>query len=211
MEYIEDIIIVDSSEKIQYNMLNALLEGFDVMHIHYPLHDFNKPKLLNHGVTHAYNAKYIMCTDGDYLFSKDFLYHCTLHRGEKVMMHKQVKMLPNMNLNEQKVKAWKFPKCGFNIWGTLANGACQYATRDFFISTPYPEDMAGFSGMDNIMTYMAYKDGLEIKWIDEGEILHQYHAIVNKMAGSNREPFDRNQKKLNDYIRDNNLPCLLSK
>lgn len=210
LDYIEDIIIVNSSDKIQYDMLEALLEGFKVKHIHYPLHCFNKPKLLNYGVSQS-NSKYVMCTDGDYLFKDDFLEACNRHRGEKVMMHKQVRMLPNMNLNESKIEAWKFPKCGFNIWGTLANGACQYATKEWFINNPYPEEMDGFSAMDNLMTYMAYNNGLEIKWINESEILHQNHPVVNKMAGSNREKFDRNQVMLNEYIDEHNLPCLLHK
>lgn len=210
MDYIEDIIIVDSSEKIQYDMLNALLQSLNVKHIHYPLYDFNKPKLLNKGIQEA-NSKYIMATDCDYIFKSDFMKVCSEQRNENRMMHKQVKMLPNMNMSKEKIALWKFPAAGFNIWGKLANGACQYATKEYFVNNPYPEDMAGFSGMDNIMTYMAFKEGLEIHWINESEILHQYHSVVNKMHGHNRKPFDDNQKKLNDYIRDNNLPCLLHK
>lgn len=210
MEYIEDIIIVDSSERIQYDMLNALLDGFKVNHIHYPLHDFNKPKLLNKGISEA-NSKYIMCTDGDYLFAKDFMYYCSVHRREKNLLHKQVKMLPNMNVKDAQIHNWKFPACGYNIWGTLANGACQYATKEFFDANPYAEEMAGFTAMDNLMTYVAHNKGLQIHWLQESEILHQYHPIVNKMAGSNREKTDRNQAVLQAYITKHNLPCLLHK
>jgi len=210
MEYIDDIIIVDSSERVQYDMLHALLDGFKVRHIHYPLHSFNKPKLLNYGIKEA-NSKYIMCTDGDYLFKEDFLYICSVHRRENTMMHKQVKMLPNMNIRDSKIKEWKFPACGYNIWGKLANGAVQYATKEFFIDNPYPEEMEGFTAMDNLMTYMAYNNGLKIHWIQESEILHQYHPIVNKMAGSNREKTDKNQATLQSYINEHQLPCLLHK
>ncbi len=209
-EYIEDIIIVDSSCVSDYDELGYLLKGLDVRHIHYPQYSFNKPLLLNYGIEKS-KSKYVLCTDADYLFKKDFLKVCEKHRGEKVMMHKQVRMLPNMNHSIASIKKWRYPACPLNIWGTLANGACQYATRDFFTNNPYPNEMDGFSAMDNIMTYMAYNKGLDIKWIDESEILHQNHPIVNKMAGNNREKFDRNQRVLNDYINDNNLPCLLWK
>lgn len=210
MEHIEDIIIVNSSDKVEFDMLDALLDGFKVKHIHYPLYCFNKPKLLNKGIQEA-NSKYIMCTDGDYLFREDFLNVCSELRDEEVMMHKQVKMLPNMSIKRPKIEDWRFPKCGFNKWGRLANGAVQYATKDFFMSNPYPEEMEGFSAMDNLMTYMAYKNGLDIHWIEQSEILHQYHPIVNKMGGSNRAKFDNNQATLQAYIAKHNLPCLLSK
>lgn len=210
IDFIDEIIIVDSSIQHEYNELSHLLKGLPVKHIHFPQYSFNKPLLLNRGIQEA-KSKYIMCTDADYLFKKDFLEACEKHRGEKVMMHKQVKMLPNMNHSLHSVKRWRYPASGYNIWGTLANGACQYATREFFLANPYPEEMEGFSAMDNIMTYMAYNNGLEIKWIGESEILHQHHPVVNKMAGANREKFDRNQTILQGYINTHNLPCLLKK
>ncbi len=209
-DFIDEIIIVDSSEKNQYDMLHVLLNGFDVRHVHFPLHSFNKPKLLNKGIQLA-KSKYIMCTDGDYLFEKSFLFHCERLRSEKRILHKQVRMLPNMRINDSTVTSWAFPKSPYNKWGKLANGACQYATKEFFISNPYPEEMDGYSAMDNLMTYIAYNKGLEVVWIDESDILHQYHAIENKMGGSNRAKFDRNQAILQKYINDNNLPCLLSR
>lgn len=209
-DFIDEIIIVDSSEKNQYDMLHVLLNGFDVRHVHFPLHSFNKPKLLNKGIQLA-KSKYIMCTDGDYLFKKDFLFHCERLRSEKRILHKQVRMLPNMRINDSTVTSWAFPKSPYNKWGKLANGACQYAIKEFFISNPYPEEMDGYSAMDNLMTYIAYNNGLEVVWIDESDILHQYHAIENKMGGSNRAKFDRNQATLQKYINDNNLPCLLSR
>ena len=210
IDYIDEIIIVDSSDKVQYDMLHELIKGFVVNHIHIPLYCFNKPKLLNTGIRAA-KSKYIMCTDSDYIFGKDFLYYCSEYRNKKTILHKQVKMLPSMKINDSNVLEWHFPKSQINKWGKLANGACQYATRDFFIANPYPEEMDGFSAMDNMMTYIAYNNGLTPHWIVESEILHQHHNIVNKMGGSNREKFDRNQAMLQAYINDNNLPCLLTK
>jgi len=212
MECIEDIIVVDSSDDNQYNMLAFLLTGYEVKHIRFTLREFNKPKLLNKGIKEA-SSKWIMCTDADYLFAKDFLHTCTQQRNEKRMMFKEVVMLPNMDIKKGHVLSWKFPKGGYNVWGHLANGACQYATKEFFVSNPYPEEMDGFSAYDNLMAYMAFNNGLEIHWIPRGssEILHQYHPIVNKMAGNNRAKFDRNQETLQEYIRKHNLPCILSK
>ena len=191
-------------------MLDALLFGFDVRHIHYPLHEFNKCKLLNKGIQES-ESKYIMATDGDYIFKADFLKTCEHFRSEKRMLHKKVKMLPNMDIKKDKIISWKFPKCGFNVWGQFANGACQYATKDFFINNPYPEEMDGFGAMDNMMYYIAVNNGLEVIWMDESEILHQHHAVVNKMGGANREKFDRNQRLLAEYKNENNLPDMLFK
>ncbi len=210
IDHVEDIIIVDSSIQPDYDELEHILKGLPVKHIYTPQHNFNKPLLLNIGI-HSAKSKYILCTDADYLFKSDFLEVCEGHRGEKVIMHKQVKMLPRINHSLASIKKWKYPFSQLNVWGKLANGACQYATKEFFINNPYPEEMDGFSAMDNIMTYMAYNEGLEVKWITESEILHQHHPIVNKMAGSNREKFDRNQRVLNDFIKKHNLPCILKR
>ena len=121
-------------------------------------------------------------------------------------------MLPfRMNISDNLVRKWKFPRCDYNEWGTLANGACQYATRDFFTKNPYPEEMDGFSAMDNIMAYIAFNNGLKINWIQESEILHQWHPIEKKMTGDNKAKFKRNQKILSDYIKKYNLPKLLKR
>jgi len=209
-EYIEEIIIVNSSVVKEFEELCHLLRGCDVRHIHSAQMGFNKPLLLNMGIKAA-KGEYIMCTDADYIFKYDFLKTCEDLRGKNVMMHKQVGMLPNMRVSQTSIVNWKFPKTQLNKWGTLANGACQYAHKDWFKNNLYPEDMDGFSAMDNIMTYMAYNNGLDIVWVSSSEILHQHHKIENKMGGENRVSFDRNQRILNEYIKKHNLPCLLSK
>jgi hypothetical protein len=120
-------------------------------------------------------------------------------------------MLPPMNITKTRIDNWKFPKCKHNEWGTLANGAMQYATRKYFIYNPYNEEMSGFGAMDNLTAYVAYNTGIFMKWIDESVIIHQHHPIERKMSGLNKIKFDRNQKILADYIKRYNLPKLLNK
>lgn len=205
-----DIIVVDGSEIGQYNDLAALLKGLRVQHIHLPLSEFNKPKLLNKGIQSATTA-YIFCSDADYIFSPDMIQICLDRQDPNSLMHKKVKMLPSINISRSRIKSWSFPACKFNVWGTLANGAMQYASKKFFNENPYNEEMSGFGAMDNLTAYVAYWRGMDIFWIDEGEILHQHHAIEKKMSGENRLKFDRNQRILEDFRKKHNIPKLLSR
>ena len=70
--------------------------------------------------------------DGDYIFKSDLISECEWFRGEDILLHKKVKMLPAANITTNRIKNWSFPPCKFNVWGTLANGAMQYATKQFF-------------------------------------------------------------------------------
>ena len=203
-----DIIVVNGSEVGQFWDLDRLFKGLRVNHIHLPLDEFNKPKLLNAGINLA-TTEYIFCSDGDYIFKHDLIEVCEKFRGEKVLLHKKVKMLPSVNITTSRIANWKFPSCKFNVWGTLANGAMQYATRKFFTDNPYNELMSGFGAMDNLTAYVAYNNGLSIVWIDDSEIMHQHHVTEKKMSGANKAKFERNQKILQDYVDDNNLPKLL--
>jgi glycosyltransferase involved in cell wall biosynthesis len=207
--YLDEIIVVDSSELRQFEMLNDLLKLTKAKHYHLPLDNFNKPKLLNYGINKA-ESKFIMCTDSDYIFRKDFLKECERVRGEKVIIFKEVKMLPPIsNINLSRIKTWNFPKSKFNQWKKLANGACQYATKKFFTENPYFEEMEGFGAMDNLTAYVAYNKGLKIHWLTQSEILHQYHQIENKMGGTNKKKFNKNQQVLEKYRKKYNLPKLL--
>lgn len=205
-----DVIVVDGSEEGQYNDLAMLLRGLKVEHVHLPLKEFNKPKLLNKGIELS-TTKYIFCSDADYIFRSDLISVCEVMRGEKVLLHKKVKMLPAANITTQRIKQWSFPPCKFNPWGTLANGAMQYATREFFIEFPYNEEMSGFGAMDNLTAYVAANNGFKIRWVSDSEILHQHHEIEKKMSGENLRKFKRNQKILQDYVDLNGLPTLLKK
>ena len=205
-----EIIVVDGSNDAQYNEMKQLLKGFRVEHYHLPLEEFNKPILLNKGIELA-DTEYIFCSDADYIFKHNLINVCKDYRGNNILLHKKVKMLPSVNITKSRIDKWTFPKCNYNAWGTLANGAMQYSTKQFFLDNPYNEEMSGFGGMDNLTAYMAHKNWVAIVWVDESEMLHQHHPIENKMSGSNAIKFKRNQKILADYIREHNLPTLLMK
>ena len=205
-----NIIVVDGSRLIDFVELKSLLKGLDVNHVHFPIEEFNKPMLLNEGVRLS-STEYIFCSDADYIFKDDLIEVCKKYRGKNVLLHKKVKMLPSTNVTISRINSWKFPKCRFNDWGTLANGAMQYSTKRFFTDNHYNEEMSGFGAMDNLTTYFAYNNSVVVLWVDESEILHQHHHIENKISGSNLIKFKRNQKILADYIKENNLPKLLHK
>lgn len=205
-----DVIVVDSSCDKEFNDLSALLKGLKVIHYKFPLDQFNKPKMLNEGIKLS-KTKFIFCSDGDYIFRNDLIRACESFRGEKILLHKKVKMLPAMNVTTSRIKAWKFPEAKFNEWGTLANGAMQYATKDFFLENPYNEEMDGFGAMDNLTAYVAMNKGFKIRWIAASEILHQHHTIEKKLSGTNLIKFKRNQKILQEYIDENKLPKILKR
>lgn len=211
-----EIIIVNSSTNNEFIQLANLLSNMPdkyqkkVKHLRLNQCTFNKPKLLNKGIAEA-SYEWIMCTDADYLFSKDFLKVCQRERSEKAILFKEVKMLPSITIKKPMIDRWEFPMCKYNEWGHLANGACQYATKGFFINNPYPEIMSGFGAMDNIMAYIAYNNGLELKWIEDGEILHQFHKVEKFQRGGQTKEFNRNQEVLANYIKKHNLPKLLTK
>lgn len=203
------IYVIDGSEDKQYNALNAIIKDLPkVEHIPLQLDVFNKPKLLNRGIQTS-KADYIFCTDCDYIFSKDLLEICEQYRSDKAMLHKEVLMLPNLNMTNQRIENWMFPKSYPNTWGKLANGALQYATRDFFIKNPYPEAMEGFGAMDNIMAYMAKANGLNLLWLAGGQILHIHHRVEKFTKSWDHIRFTKNQKILNAYISEHKLAKML--
>lgn len=210
---LEDVIIVDSSSENEFNSLQDLLSNLPldkVRHIRIKSKEFNKPLLLNTGIQAA-KSEWIMCTDADYIFKKDFLETCKKHRKEDRIIFKEVKMLRNQKISMQSIDKWKFPQSPYNEWGHLANGACQYAKKEFFVNNPYPENMVGFGAMDNMMAYIAYNKGLEIYWLKDSEIFHQFHKPEKFRTKDDLRRFNRNQEILKRYIKENDLPKLLKK
>lgn len=204
-----DVIIVDGSEYCHYIALNERVKKLpNVTHIWFPLKSFNKPKLLNEGIRQS-KKEWVMCSDCDYIFKYDLFAVCQKYRHENRMLFKEVLMLPNTNLTVNRVDQWKFPPSKLNEWGKLANGAMQYTTRKWFLENPYNEQMEGWGAMDNMTAYLAVKSGLELFWVKESEILHQWHRVGKFRTKDDKAKFDNNQKILAKFISDNNLKPLL--
>ena len=213
-DFIGKVYVPDSSTNEQYKMAGMMVDTFDfVDHFKVDNQFFNKPKLINEAIKRS-KSDYIFVTDCDYIFSKDLLKHCENRRDKKTILFKKTMDLPNMNyLNTSIIDRWKFPRLRKNAWGTLANGAMQYAHRDFFIKaikdTPEYLNMEGWGAMDNIIAYIAKHQGLNIHWIEEGLILHQYHRSEKRRDSMDVKRFNSNQKILMDYCRKTNQPQTL--
>ena len=168
--------VMDSSNKLEYAMLHKMLKDFSfVKHIHIHQDIFNKPKLLNQAMKLS-DAKWFMCTDADYIFKKDLLEVCRKHRSEDRLLLKEVNMLPRIAIDYNMIDKWKFPKAPKNQFGKIADGALQYTTRAWFEKVGgYDERMDKLCGMDNDLHARAKRDGLIPYWIEESQILHQWH------------------------------------
>lgn len=177
-DYIDNIYVINSSKDVEFFNLDSLLKPLDkVKHIRLKLDTFNKPKLLNHGLRLG-TSEYVLFTDADYIFKNDLLKTCKKLRSDKRILLKEVKMLPHINISTNLIDNWKFPPSPFNSFGKIADGALQYAKREWFIKVGgYDERMALLCGMDNDMHARAVRDGLEDKWVVDSEILHQFHRI----------------------------------
>lgn len=196
-----NIWVINGSNQKEFNSLNNKLTRLRVNHIHFPMNEFNKPKLLNKGIQLS-KATYILCTDADYLFKYDFIETCEKNVNEKRMLLKAVGLLPKIRIYHHKISAWRFPKTALYIhkgkYGeNLANGGCQLAIRKWFLLNPYNERMSGWGGMDNLCVNTARKT-LEIFWLKESEILHQYHRQEKNLTEKDKELFNCNQQILND-------------
>jgi len=212
---IGNVFFPDSSREIEYNMADNMINMFDfVRHFKVDKQIFNKPFLINEAIKQS-TSDYIFLSDCDYLFSSDLLEHCERYRSPERILFKKVLELPNLTITKERVRKWAFTHKKPHEWGQIANGAMQYAHRGFFIKaidqTPEYLEMEGWGAMDNIMAYMAYNHGLEIHWLGEGEILHQYHKREKYRNAFDKQRFDRNQTILASYINKYNLPQLLSK
>jgi len=202
-------IIVDSSNDGGEHEIKHITKNYNFgQYLHLRSQEFNKPKLLNYGIGQA-TTDYIMCTDVDYIFSSDYIRVCKVHRSETKMLYKEVQMLPKMIIRKKNIDIWQFPKTTDNPHNKLANGACQYTTRKWFIENPYDERMSGWGVMDNMNCYMAKKSGLEIEWLDQGKILHQWHQVYKLRTSQSHKDFNRNVQILHNYRSENNLPKLL--
>jgi len=203
---INKVIIVDGSTNISTYSLEKEFKFVSVIPLKMPV--FNKPRLLNIGIAFS-QSEYVMCTDCDYLFKPDLFEVCKKYRSPETMLFKKVIMLPNCNMTGERVNKWKFPRGTLNTWGTLANGAMQYTTREWFKKNLHDERMYGWGAMDNMTAYKAVASGLKIKWVAESEILHIHHRNEKFRTKSDTERFNKNQEILANFISEHKLPKLL--
>jgi len=140
---------------------------------------------------------------------------CKQRRGKNILHKKVLNVKTGNTINPALMDRWSFRRKTPNEWGTLANGALQYASRSFFneVINEVPEylEMSGWGAMDNIMTHIAYHKGYPMDWIGEGEILHQFHRPEKWRTPEDKKRFYRNQDILTAYKAKYNIPELLSK
>ncbi len=196
-------IVCDSSELSQYNQLKHIIgskftDKQRISHLRVDSPEFNKPLLLNHGIIKA-KTKYVMCTDADYIFRKDFIKCLEDTIVPRRMVIKKVLMLPTKEITPEMVRNWGvFPESKYNEYGDLADGGCQFTTRAWFLYCGgYDERMSGWCGMDNDMTKRFKADGRELHWMDNSEFYHQWHKVEK---GGNPKEIAKMQR--NWKIRD---------
>jgi len=185
------VLIVDGSTENEYRQLKNYTGRYPfVNHHYYPIDELNLSLLHNVGIKES-NAEYIMRTDCDYVFAKDFIEAARKHMKKNRLVLKQVGILPNMNITMSRIRMWNFPKV--HLWGKEGDGACQLTTREWFIKVNgYDERMIHYGVMDNDLNVRAQKDGLKPFWIEESQILHMWHRVTWDKEQSKRDQFAKN-------------------
>lgn len=192
------VIVSCGSWDAEYNRIKNICTDFNVMCIYTPMPKFNKPILLNRGITQVKDG-YVMCTDVDYIFGKDFIECLKKNAKSDRFICKEVMMLPQQELSYKIIDAGKYKDPYPNKYGRVADGACQFASLEWFKSCGgYDERMFGWCAMDNDMTKRADLRGMEMMWMKESVIYHQWHTIEKY-----RKARDIHQSKLNHKILKN--------
>ncbi len=194
--------VMNSSRSGEFRMLDRLISKFDfVEHIGMDNKEFNKCKLLNAGIKLS-DEKFVMCTDADYIFRSDFVDVCNGLMAEGTLLLKAVYELPKMRITDTLVKLYSFPKGKINFYKSkatgenLANGACQLTAREWFLQNPYDERMSNLGGMDNLCVMKARDQKMDIKWIEDSHIFHQWHKISKLKIDPQ---FEKNQDIIREY------------
>ena len=205
------VLVVDGSDSGQFKENQNIIKRFSgVNHYALPCHEFNKCKLLNFGITQA-KTDWIMCTDADYIFRSDFLKVCQGVRSEDRILFKEVKMLKKINIFNKRLDKWDWggcfedPSSPYNTFGRKANGACQYASKKWFLDNLYDENMKGWGAMDNMTKWKALASNLEEFWIEGSEILHQHHKLLKHRTKESKDQFARNIQIVHEFKRAHGL------
>ena len=191
-----DIIVSCGSWESEHHKIKSICKKYNVKYIHTPSKEFNKPILLNIGLKQV-NTEYVMCTDVDYIFSFDFIELLEKNRNESIFICKKVLMLQNQDLSRGVINNVRYVNFYPNKYGKLADGACQFAHIAWFeYCGGYDERMSGWAAMDNDMTKRAKLYGLELYWLEEGTIYHQWHAVEKYRKARDMSKIKRNHKLL---------------
>ena len=181
-------------------LLKKRIPQFDfVNHIHCENKVFNKSWLLNEGIKLA-TSDYVMCTDADYMFKKDFIESASKKCNKDKFILKEVMNLSECKMTFEMIEKWVMPRTAPYVFQhkgkNLANGGCQLTSRQWFIDNPYDERLIGCGGMDNLCVYKAEYTGLKIEWMKESEIVHQWHRIDKFNHPNKVKQFKENQRIL---------------
>ena len=195
------VVVVDGSSREQYESLSQILPE-DVLHLHHPINQFNKPALHNYGI--SISEGYILCTDADYLFSPDFIEQCEKEIEENALLLCEVGMLrQGKEITGKRLAMWEFSETDYlpNKHDRDADGGCQLMHKSAWERLRgYDENMIGWSAMDNDLHMRAKKAGMNPKWLQPYSILHQWHPV--KKWGSGQKEFSLQQSVQNMKLRD---------
>lgn len=164
-----------------------------------PLPAFNKPKAINQGAKIS-KSEWLIFTDADYLFVPGMLQVANLSRNKDKMLLKQVECLPEGFPVNQLVSKWDLAPKRLHKFahGEAACGGFMYHHRDFFKkSGGLDENMAGHGGMDEDYVNRAKNAGMQIEWLKEGRILHQWHPISKMRLPEQKRQTKQNWRKRN--------------
>lgn len=191
------IIISDSSEPDQAKQVKYLAKKYSADYLPVESDCFNMPKLFNRAIEKV-RSEYTFCT------GVDFLYHPTLFEKYEVLethdrfLIKEVLMLPNCDISMENVRKWNYPHAKKNAHGRLADGI-QYCYTGFFREIGgYDERIEGWCAMDNDMHQRAERSGMNVIWVRQSIILHQWHSVEKLQT-----PEEIEKTKRNWAIRDN--------
>ncbi len=174
---VPNIYICDGSSMGQEHDIRNIAKTNGANYIHVDLKEFNKPILLNKGLAIC-NDEPTMCTDVDYIFKKDFCKTLMKNYKDDRYIVKQVMMSPTRLPTQKMIDDWDFPMIYLNKYGKMADGACQFASKEWFNRCGgYDERMAGWGCMDNQMTKRASLGDMEVFWMEESVIIHQWHKV----------------------------------
>lgn len=198
------IIVSDGSYSSGHDLLTKALDGLQCEIIHTPMLEFNKPDLLNTAIEEC-GESWFLCTDADYLFHPHFIEEAARYMSPGTVVLNKVRMMSERHaVTEDMVRWWTPPLCHperfpFNPYGDLANGGCQLFHRSWFDrSGGYDERMSGWCGMDNDMVNRARMAGLDVVWMENPNLLHQWHPVNKGKTMDQRRKMERNWK-----LRDN--------